>query len=384
MTSAKRTPASRVWLRRSRRGQHLALAIVTTTVLVATITLHCGYRQIEGYPDRPGFGDDTIVEVEIPQGASFDDVLARMVEAGVVASDDETMFKLFVLHRGAAGKITAGKHEFAASMTPNERLDELMRRRQAKQVRVTIPEGRNILQVAEILAEAGLADQATLLAAMRDPKLLAELEIPGDSIEGYLFPDTYQIASDTAAADILRRLVRRHRQVYADLSRRHRAAERKLDEGLGWSSHDIVTLASIVEKETAAPHERPLIAGVFLNRLRFSSFQPKYLATDPTIIYGCTVPPQKSVACQQFEGRIRRIHLRDKDNPYNTYTHERLPPGPISNPGREALEAVFEPKTSRFLYFVSRNDGTHKFSRTVAEHEEAVDLFQRQGKVGGG
>ena len=172
--------------------------------------------------------------------------------------------------------------------------------------------------------------------------------------------------------------------MYADLSRRHRDAERRLAEGLEWSTHDIVTLASIVEKETAAKHERPLIAGVFLNRMRFSSFTPKYLATDPTIIYGCVVPVRKSAACEQFEGRIRRIHLRDQDNPYNTYTHVGLPPGPISNPGREALEAVLEPKSSRFLYFVSRNDGTHKFSRSRTEHDEAVELYQRQGAVGDG
>ncbi|TPV94998.1 MAG: endolytic transglycosylase MltG [Myxococcales bacterium FL481] len=381
--SKRRRRVRRGLFRPSRRGQHVALAIVLVSVLAVGIGLLRIYRYLEAYPDRPGIGDDSLVEVEVPKGASFHDVLGRLVDAGVVAAEDKTMFKLFVLHRGAASRITAGKHVLSPAMTPNERLEELMRRREAKQLRITIPEGRNIVQVAEILAGAGLADAASWLTAMRDPSLLEELEIPGESVEGYLFPDTYRIASDSAPADVLRRLVRRHRQVYADLSRRHRAAERRLDKGLGWSPHEIVILASIVEKETAATHERPLIAGVFLNRLRFSSFRPKYLATDPTIIYGCTVPLHKSSACEQFEGRIRRIHLRDPDNRYNTYTHERLPPGPISNPGRAAIEAVLEPKDSRFLYFVSRNDGTHKFSRSRAEHEAAVDLYQRQGKVGG-
>jgi UPF0755 protein len=159
---------------------------------------------------------------------------------------------------------------------------------------------------------------------------------------------------------------------------------KELEDQLGWGDHEIVVLASIVEKETGARHERPLIAGVFLNRLRFPSFSPKLLQTDPTIVYGCVVPTDKSAACQKFEGRIRTIHLRDKDNPYSTYAHEGLPPGPISNPGRDALEAVLSPKKSRFLYFVARNDGTHQFSKSVAEHEKAVDLYQRKGAVGDG
>ena len=118
---------------------------------------------------------------------------------------------------------------------------------------------------------------------------------------------------------------------------------------------------------------------MFFNRLRFRSFQPKRLETDPTIIYGCTVPPEKSKACEQFEGRIRRIHLRDPDNPYNTYTHEGLPPGPITNPGRAALEAVLAPEKTRYLFFVAKKDGTgmHKFSKTRAEHEAAVDKYIR-------
>src|SRR5687768_1568244 len=127
-----------------------------------------------------------------------------------------------------------------------------------------------------------------------------------------------------------------------------------------WGDHEIVTLASIVEKETAAKHERPLIAGVFLNRMKFSSFKPKRLETDPTIVYGCTVPEKKSAECQKLEGRIRRIHLDDKDNPYSTYAIEGLPPGPISNPGKEALEAVlaliYSRSPSSVIYTLSLHD----------------------------
>ena len=132
-------------------------------------------------------------------------------------------------------------------------------------------------------------------------------------------------------------------------------------------------MASLVEKETAQPAERPRIAGVFLNRLKLPTFVPHRLETDPTIVYGCTVPVKKSAACKKFEGRIRKMHLTDEDNPYNTYTHEGLPPGPISNPGRAALEAVLKPDATPYLYFVSKNDGTHYFSKTRAEHEAAVE-----------
>jgi UPF0755 protein len=153
---------------------------------------------------------------------------------------------------------------------------------------------------------------------------------------------------------------------------------RILNRQYHFGDREIVVMASLVEKETARAEERPRIAGVFLNRLHLATFKPHRLETDPTIIYGCTVPAQRSAACQQFAGRIRRIHLDDVDNPYNTYTHEGLPPGPICNPGRAALAAVLNPDATPFLYFVSKNDGTHHFSVTFEEHNAAVNKYQRQ------
>lgn len=376
--------ARRPWWkpRRSRRAQRWALLVVVLSLGLAAWALVRAYEQIVAYPERPGTGGSEIVEVVVPRGASFPQVLELLVEHGVIAEDESGYFKLYVLQEGAARKTTAGLHRFRGDMTPAEILEELQRKQKVVELSVTIPEGRNILQVAQILAEAGLGDAAELEAAMRDPALLKELDIPGPTAEGYLFPDTYKFRQGATPKQVITRLVRRHREVYAELRRRYGAAARELHEDLGWDDHQIVILASIVEKETAAVEERPLIAGVFLNRLRFPAFEPKLLQTDPTIIYGCTVPLDKSEACQQFEGRIRRIHLRDQDNAYSTYAHEGLPPGPISNPGREALEAVLAPTKSRYLYFVSRNDGTHEFSKTVAEHEKWVDLYQRKGQVG--
>ncbi len=371
-------------LRRSRRTQRWALAAVVLTLVVVVWVARSAYQELIAYPDRPGRGTSDPIDVVIPQGASFPEVLALLVASGVLPEEEATQFRLLVLHKGAARKVTAGPHRLRGDMTPVEIIEELQRKQKRKSVTVTVPEGKNMLDVAQILAAAGLADAASLEAAMRDKAALGPLGIPGETAEGYLFPDTYQFNLDDPAAHIVAKLVQRNREVFADLKRRYRAEAEDLADDLGWDDDDIITLASIVEKETGAKHERPLIAGVFLNRLRFSSFKPKRLETDPTIIYGCTVPAQKSDACKQFEGRIRRIHLRDPDNPYNTYTHEGLPPGPISNPGRAAIEAVFAPKKSRFLYFVARNDGTHQFSKTVGEHEAAVELFQRRGAVGDG
>ncbi len=371
-------------LRRSRRVQRWTLLVVIGTMVAAAWFVRASYLELISYPERPGTGGPADIEVVIPPGSSFPEVLALLTDAGMIAADEATKFRLFVLHKGAARKVTAGPHRFRGDMTPTEILDELQRKQQRKTLRATLPEGKNMLDVANILAAAGLSDAAALEAAMRDPVLLAELGIDGPTAEGYMFPDTYQFNVDDTPAAILTKMVTRHREVYAELRRRYRNEAQDLADDLQFDDHDVVTLASIVEKETGAKHERPLIAGVFLNRLRFSSFKPKLLQTDPTIIYGCTVPTTKSTACQQFEGRIRRIHLRDEENPYNTYTHEGLPPGPITNPGRHALEAVFAPKKSRFLYFVARNDGTHQFSKSVAEHEAAVELYQRQGAVGDG
>ncbi|MCX4245987.1 endolytic transglycosylase MltG [Paraliomyxa miuraensis] len=370
--------------RRSRRIQRWALVVVLVSLGLAAWALHRAYTRLVAYPDRPGIGSAEIIEVEIPSGASFPQVLALLVEHGVIAEEEAGYFKLYVLHEGAARKTTAGPHHFRGDMTPAQILEELARKQRSQELSATIPEGKNILEVAALLSEAGLGDAAELEAAMRDPELLAELEIPGPTAEGYLFPDTYKFRAGASPREVITRMVQRHRQVFAELRRRHRVEAKELESQLGWGDHEIVILASIVEKETAAKHERPLIAGVFLNRLRFPGFSPKLLQTDPTIVYGCVVPADKSEACKKFEGRIRTIHLRDKDNPYSTYAHEGLPPGPIANPGKDALEAVLFPKKSRFLYFVSRNDGTHQFSKTVAEHEKAVDLYQRKGAVGDG
>ena len=186
-----------------------------------------------------------------------------------------------------------------------------------------------------------------------------------------------KLRAGTPALKVLTMLVRRTQAVMAELRSKYPTELERLAKQLKFGDREIVLMASLVEKETARPEERPRIAGVFYNRLRLPTFVPHLLQTDPTIVYGCTVPIEKSAACGKFEGRIRRIHLDDKDNAYSTYAHEGLPPGPISNPGRDALVAAIKPDPTPYLYFVSKNDGSHYFSKTVAEHEAAVDKYQR-------
>lgn len=379
-SKAKTPPAKRRkwWIfRRSGIGQYIALIVVVVSLFVAASMARTAYERLMSYPDRAGAGSADPIAFTVPRGASFPQVLELLVEHEVIAAEDALYFKVFVLQEGAARKTTAGPHEFRGDMTPREILVELARRQKAAESRITIPEGNNILDVAQKLADAGVGDYDSNLAAMRDPTMLEELNIEGESVEGYLFPDTYKLVVGAPAKDAIVTMVKRHRQVYRDLRRRHRDAAAGLEKSLEWGDREIVILASIVEKETAAKHERPRIAGVFLNRLRFRSFEPKLLQTDPTIVYGCVGAVAKSEACKKFEGRIRRIHLNDKDNPYSTYAHVGLPPGPISNPGKAALEAVLAPEKSRYLYFVSKNDGTHVFSKSVKEHEHWVDVYQR-------
>jgi UPF0755 protein len=369
--------------RRSRRSSRLALAIVLLTLLFALCKVESLIDDVRNFPNKAMPCEAGAVHVDIPKGSGLTQVIKRLEESQVFCELSPAHFKIYVLHEGAAGKITAGKHEFRRNMSPAEILAELLRKPPAETYRVTVPEGKHHLEVAAILAKASGIAEADFIAAMRDAAFLKKMGIPRSSAEGYLFPDTYRFTLGMDAKQIVRHLVERHQQVYDDLRRRYAQHALRLQRDWGWEQPEIVTLASIVEKETGAGKERPLIAGVFLNRLRFASFKPKRLETDPTIIYGCTVALEKSKACGSWEGRIRTIHLRDTENPYNTYTHEGLPPGPISNPGRAALQAVFDPTPSRFLYFVSRNDGTHHFSATIAEHEAAVEKHMRQGVVGG-
>ena len=350
-----------------------AMAVFLGTVLVFGGVSAAALLMIYRYPDTPNHTGPRDVDVVVPQGAAFPQVLGVLRERQVV--DSPLAFRVYATWRGLAAKIKAGQYRMRTDMTPRQVLDRLVRGGPEPEVVVTIPEGKNLLEVAVLLAQSGVAREAELAARARDPALAREVGISAPTLEGYLFPDTYRLRTGRGPDPALRTMVDRHVEVRTRVQTDHQKGLARI-RTMGFSDHQIVTLASIVEKETGAAQERPLVASVYLNRLRRPGL-PRLLEADPTIIYGCTVPLLRSAACQSFVGRIRRIHLRDRDNPYNTYVHPGLPPGPIANPGRAALAAVLDPAESDYLFFVSRNDGTHQFSTNAAEHRAAVDRYQR-------
>jgi len=223
---------------------------------------------------------------------------------------------------------------------------------------VTIPEGLAARQIAQLLAERGLVDQDRFLSLLRDRALLEGHGVEGDSLEGYLFPDTYRLVKGQAEDTIIQRMVRRFHEVFGP-------DEQARGARLGMSVRDVVTMASLIEREAKVPRERPLISAVFHNRLRVR--MP--LQSDPTVLY----------ALSRFSGRLTKANLQ-APSPYNTYVNHGLPPGPIANPGRASITAALYPAATRYLYFVSKNDGTHAFSKTLREHEVLVRRYQ----VGGG
>jgi UPF0755 protein len=271
------------------------------------------------------------------------------------------VFRALVVSKGAAGRLRAGEYELKGVMSLDDIVDKMVRGDVVRHL-VTFPEGTDLEEMSRIVATQGVPP-AAFLEAGRDVALIKDLDPEAKDLEGYLFPDTYEVEPrrPDAAAVLVKRMVQRHRGVVGPMLPQVQASGRSLRE--------VVTLASLVELETARKEERPHIAAVFLNRLRHR--MP--LQTDPTVIYALR-------RAGTWDGNIRKGDL-DVDSPYNTYRFPGLPPGPIANPGREAIRAVLEPMPSEDLYFVSRNDGSHQFSRSLADHERAVDLYQRHRRA---
>jgi UPF0755 protein len=266
-------------------------------------------------------------------------------------------FEALARYRGLAAELRAGEYDLSPHLGSGEILERIAEGR-VRTHRIAIPEGLTAAEIALRLEEGGLAGSGEFLAAVRAQELVDELGVEGESLEGYLFPETYQLARGLPAAEIARTMVAQFQAIWAEIV--------PGSEALGLSMLETVTLASIIEKETGVPEERAEIAAVLHNRLG----RGMRLETDPTVIYG--IP--------QFDGNLRRVHLEDAGNPYNTYQIRGLPPGPIANPGAEALRAAVAPAASSHLYFVSRGDGTHHFSSSYAEHAAAVDRFQRRSR----
>ncbi len=318
----------------------LILAILSAGVLVLGLSRHL---------EQPRNFEQT--EITISPGQSFSSVLTGLHRQGLISS--VWKLKLYARFKGCDKKLRAGEYLIPAGASPEKILNILV---QGKVVlhRITVPEGYSLRQIAETVDRAGLVPEAEFLAAADDPQLINEFKISGSSFEGYLFPDTYLFSRQTSAREIIEVMVHRFNEVFSN-DWKERAAR------LGLSIHEVVVLASIVEKETGVDAERPVIASVFRNRLNLGM----RLESDPTVIYGI----------ENFDGNLTRTHLRTP-TPYNTYTQQGLPPGPIASPGRKSLEAVLYPADTPYLFFVARKDRTHQFSATLTEHQKAVSAHQ--------
>jgi UPF0755 protein len=289
----------------------------------------------------------------VAPGAPLARVARDLAAAGLVR--DARAVEWLARARGLSASLHAGEYRLRASQSPGEILDVIRSGRVATHP-VSVPEGFSAAQIGARLAAAGLVEEAAFASAVEDPRLATALGVPAPRLEGYLFPETYQLPRGLSAAQVASLMVREFQRVWAELA--PAAGVR------GLSMHEVVTLASIVEKETGVPAERPRIASVFLNRLA----RRMRLESDPTVIYGI----------EGFDGNLRRRDLEDVANPYNTYRIAGLPPGPIASPGRESLAAVLEPEASEFLYFVSRNDGSHVFAKSYRDHVDNVNHYQRR------
>ena len=252
-------------------------------------------------------------------------------------------------------KIRPGEYELDASLSSQEILAKLLSGRVVLHP-VTIPEGYNLAQIADVLSTQQVTDAKEFTKLVRDRAFIATLGIEADSLEGYLFPETYSFPRGTKAREVIKAMVDGLHRVWS-AEMQEQAARMRL------SLHQVLTLASVIEKETGSKEERELIAAVFHNRLR----KKIPLQSDPTVIYGLPA----------FDGNI---HKRDLSilSPYNTYRVQGLPPGPIASPGAHSLRAALFPAQASYLYFVSRNDGTHQFSSTLTEHNQAVEKYQKQ------
>jgi UPF0755 protein len=298
--------------------------------------------------------DDPPQTLVVPPGASVALIGARLRDLGLVPHP--LVFRAVAVLRGEAGRLRAGEYAIEGPMSLAQILDKMVRGDVVHR-EITFPEGKNIEEMAQIVAAHDIPG-AAFLAAARDPAAVRDLDPKATDLEGYLFPDTYEpTRTGDVAATLVARMMKRFRDVVSPDLPRIAAGTMSLRE--------VVTLASIVELETARPEERPRIAAVFLNRLRIG--MP--LQTDPTVIYALR-------KAGTYDGNIRRGDL-DVESPYNTYRHPGLPPGPIASPGKASLRAVLDPAPVKDLYFVSRNDGSHQFSATLAEHARAVDFYQR-------
>jgi UPF0755 protein len=329
----------------------------TLVLLLALSAVGAGIVAYRAYTvAREPFRGHDLEEVffTVEKGATGVRIAEALEERGIIR--DRRLFVLALRFRAEGRSVQAGEYRFAEPLSTFDVLEKLVSG-DTFTFAVTIPEGLTLFETAELLAARGLAEESAIRAAFDEESLVADLDPQARNLEGYLYPTTYRFPRSVAPEELARTLAGQFKRVF-DESGQARAAK------LGLTPRQVVTLASVIEKETGLAEERPLIASVFSNRLRIG--MP--LQSDPTIIYALEL-------ADGFDGNLKRTDL-ELDSPYNTYRYAGLPPGPIASPGEASIRAVLEPAETSYLYFVSRNDGSHHFSSTYSEHVNAVRKFQ--------
>ena len=334
-----------------RRLLRLAIAGILLLAIGLGVAAWFARRELQtpfkGYSEPEQF-------VEVTAGSSVDAIARRLVDAGVVRH--RWLFRYEVFQRRAERTLRAGEYRFDQPLRAADVVDKLVRGDVYLRP-FTVPEGLTVAEIGELFASRGFGTKDAFVQAARDPARIRDLDPGATDLEGYLFPETYALARTTTAADLVRQMVDRFRSVYEQETT-------GLAERPELTLRQLVTLASLVEEETARDEERPLVAGVYLRRLEIG--MP--LQCDPTVIYALA-------RAGEYDGNLTRANLQF-DSPYNTYRYPGLPPGPIAGPGRASLRAAMKPDKQGYLYFVSKNDGSHEFARTLEEHNRNVQNFQ--------
>ncbi len=325
------------------------VAAVTVIFITAAAWLFIDLNNWARRPASPSASQQVLFTISPGQGA--DALAGRLSGLGLITSS--WRFRLLARLKKVDRAIKAGEYKLSAGLTPSELL-EVFTKGRVNLHRLTIPEGYNLKQIAFRLEKSGLMKADVFLKEAFNSEFAHQMGIGGETFEGYLFPDTYHLPAGITARRLITLMVEHFRQQFKP-DWRQRAAS------IGMTIHQVVTLASIIEKETGDAAERPLISSVFHNRLK----KKMRLESDPTVIYGL----------KNFDGNLTRRDLRTY-SPYNTYRIKGLPPGPIANPGLDAIKAALYPAQTDYLYFVAKKDGTHYFSTTIREHNRAVRKYQ--------
>lgn len=325
----------------------IILLLVVPFVLTSFIAGHLYIKFKTTYS-----GPDKIFAIR--NGETFGQINLRLFQEGLIP--DKRFFHHYTKYKNLLTKFRAGSFKIPTGSNMAQVLDILIYG-QPILTNITIPEGKNIYEIADLFHKTEITSKTDFLNAARDQQIIQNFGIQADSLEGYLYPETYRFAPNTPALIVIKTMLDLFVKKTLNIDFNHPFLNK----------HEIIILASVVEKETGAKFERPIIAGVFTNRLK----KRMRLQSDPTTVYGIW---------ERYDGNIRKSDLLEV-TPYNTYKIPALPAGPISNPSLEAIKAVLAPDLHDYLYFVSKNDGTHIFSRTYRDHEKAVDDFQRKASA---